>query len=183
MKKIFLYIDESKDIQNKKLSLLVYTWKSRIWTLNTIYWKIKDKYWINSELHWYRRKEAQYVWNQMIKWNYWDAQTNIDSIHFFEFQNFDERWFMWKNIYEYVIKNIWLKGQIYADKITLSAKDMAQLKLATLLKWYNLEFVHSGNNNAIQIADILCWFCCNEIHESNLGNITIYRYTYELPNQ
>jgi hypothetical protein len=183
MKKLFLYIDESKDIQNRKLSLLVYIGKGRIWTLNTIYWEIKKKYWISWELHWFRRKEVQFVWKQMIKWNYWEEQKNIEEIHFFEFQNFDERWFMWKNVYEYLTNIIWLQGQIYADKITLSIKDITHLKLQMLRKWFNLEFIHSGNNTSIQIADILCWFCYHTKDAEFLWNISIKRHLYILPNQ
>ncbi len=60
---------------------------------------------------------------------------------------------------------------------------MAQLKLSMVLKGFNIEFLHSGNNSSIQIADMICGFCYHNINCQNLGLIPIQRLYHELSEQ
>jgi len=91
MTKKFLYIDESKNILQKKLYILAYRSNKKLGTLNNTYNQLKVEYRYFGEIHGFRKKEVQFLWNDLKKKKYWDSQNNIEKIFFFEFDNFEEK--------------------------------------------------------------------------------------------
>lgn len=182
MQKIFLYIDESKNITARKLSLAVLVSKKRLWIMNNSYILLKEEHHFSWELHGYRKKEVQYFWKQLEWAKYWEHQNLIEKIYFIEFENFDERGYKWLQVYKYLNGIIWGIQQIYSDAITLSKIDTLNIKNQLLLRSANIEFLHSGNNSSIQMADILCGYCHHE-GQSSLGNIQILRCKTVLSDQ
>jgi hypothetical protein len=106
MQKIFLYIDESKNVVQKKLFILAYQSNKKLGILNNTYNQLKIDYRYFGEIHGFRKKEVQFLWKDLEKKNYWGTQKNIEKIYFFEFDNFEEKGFKWKNVYEFITNTI-----------------------------------------------------------------------------
>ena len=162
MSRVFLYIDESKDIWNSQIKITVWVSKYRIARCNWVIQELKDTHGIISELHWYRRKTAQIFWNKITRDNFWERTDIFEMIYFFTFDNFVESWSHWNTIYSHILSEIRWTDTIYADKITLSRQDMKLLKYNIGLTGWSITFLNSVHNPIIQCIDLICWYIRDE---------------------
>lgn len=173
MKKLFLYIDESKDLPNRKIELVIWISHFRLTHCNNEIQYLKDYHGINTELHGYRRKTAQIFWKKITHESFWEKTNLLEKIYIFSFENFQENWDNWNTVYSHILS--WIRGSeaIYADKITLSTQDMKLLKYNTWIHGTSVTFLNSTNNPIIQLIDLICGYIHDEQYPSHIGKIPI----------
>lgn len=178
MSKIFLYIDESKDILNKKIEISVWVSYHKITYLNTKIDSIKSDYRVSTELHWYRRKTSQIFWKSLTNDYLSRGEFFFGKVYHYTFTEFEESGECWRKIYDKILSTINWVNVIYADKITLSTQDMKLLKYDISLHWVSIEFVSSEKNSSIQIIDLIGWFIRDEHYPESIWISTPIEYHF-----
>jgi hypothetical protein len=94
----------------------------------------------------------------------------FEKVYHFEFTAFRECGDIWREVYYRIMNDIPDIRTIYADKITLSSKDMKLLKYEIQMRGVSIEFLSSTTNTSIQMTDLICGYIRNESYPGRIEN-------------